>query len=221
MSLSFKTNLLQRLLSYLTPVLIFSNRRNDEELLEIFLYKNRWQLATETALYSDGKAYAPFKIAFKNLESQQLSAFKSCLVLGAGLGSVPQILHQHKIAPSFSLVDINPQILKWVAELLPHYKIENFKTINADAVQFVKEDKSTYDLICVDVFDSRLVPSAIITSSFFSNCKNLMHDKSILIMNYIFHDAYQWNQLQYIISEQFSQCQILERDTNKIIICKF
>ena len=111
----------KKLLSYFIPVLISKTATPENPLLELYVYRGRYQLATADALYSDGAAYTPLKIAFKHLK-QELPAVKHALVLGTGLASAVHVMKQTGNSPDFTLVEYDSTILKLAMEYLPNYK---------------------------------------------------------------------------------------------------
>jgi len=185
------------------------------------LYKNQWQLATESALYSDGERYAPFRLAFEKIGESEITPLKKVLVLGAGLGSVIQILSKkYQCNAQYSLVEIDKQILSWSEVLLGQMQIQDIKGYNEDAYAFLINDKSQYDLICIDIFIDREVPQKFLTPKFFNHIKSHLSPNGFWIMNYMFKQADKLAELQNNIATQFKNPLSIQKRENIIFYGK-
>lgn len=215
----YKVSPLKKMLSYLVPVTIANSSGSQNQFLEFILYRNQWQLATEEALYSDGNRYQPFRIAFKNMPKQKLSTVSECLVLGTGLGSIVQILwEKYKCKARFSLVEYDEQILKWGLENLSAMGISNLQPYCENAAEFVKHDKGRYDLLCVDIFKGREVPSLFTEEEFLISSKRLLKPGGTWIMNYIINDEAELRQFLQNVRRIFVNLEIIEKEQNRILI---
>lgn len=216
----FKANFYKRFVSYFWPIRIYTNHLTGDDFLEILLYQNRWQLATDDALYSDGDRYAPFRIAFNNINSSELKNAYSCLVLGAGLGSIAQILHKYNNKVSYTFVDNNTTILQWTATYLKSKKIQQTLFIHKDVNEFLNQCSQNFDIICMDIFKGRVVPPSVLQERVLQQCKNLLNENGYFVMNYMVHDTDELHELKQMIASNFSSVQIVEKRENRIFICK-
>lgn len=183
------------------------------------MYKNQWQLATESALYSDGNRYAPFRLAFKQLGKPKLSSLNEVLILGCGLGSSVQILNQkYNCKAKFSLVELDSQILDWVTTLLDQMDIKNVHEFNEDANSFLMNTPLQYNLICIDVFINRSVPAQFLTISFFELIKSNLTKDGIWIMNYIESSSSELDELKRNIGKVFTDFNFIQKRVNFIFI---
>jgi tRNA A58 N-methylase Trm61 len=215
----FKVSPLKKVLSYLVPVTVATSSGSQNQFLEFILYRNQWQLATEEALYSDGNRYQPFRIAFRQVSKKRLNEVSECLVLGTGLGSIVQILFEkYKCSPRFTLVEYDEQILKWALENLSAMGIGKLLPCCENAAEFVKHDKQRYDLLCVDIFKGREVPSLFTEEEFLRNSKKLLKPGGIWIMNYIVNDEGEMLQFLQNVRRIFVNVEIIEKEQNRILI---
>lgn len=215
----FKVSPLKRLLSYLIPVTVANSSGSENKFLEFILYRNQWQLATEDALYSDGDRYQPYRIAFKNIPRQRLAQVSDCLILGTGLGSIVQILHgRYQCNARFSLVEYDEKILQWAMESLSSKGITGMEPHCANAADFVKTHKKQYDLICIDIFSGREVPSVFTEQDFLLRSKKLLKPGGIWIMNYIINDVKETMDYLRNVKEIFPYVEIIEKEQNRILI---
>lgn len=215
----FKISPLKRLLSYLVPVTVANSAGSENKFLEFILYRNQWQLATEDALYSDGDRYQPYRIAFKNIPRARLDQVSSCLILGTGLGSIVQILYgKYKSEADFTLVEYDEKILQWALESLTARGITRMTPFCGNAADFVKSHDKKYDMICIDIFSGREVPSIFTEKAFLHQSKQLLNPGGIWIMNYIINDMKETMDYLRHVKELFPYVEVIEKEQNRILI---
>lgn len=215
----FKATYIQKLVSWFWPIRIYHYGKN-ESYLEVLLYQNRYQLATEDALYSDGDQYAPFRLGFKELSKSYLKNIKTCLVLGSGFGSVAQILHKrYNKSVRYTIVEINEVILNWASELLKKKKIHNVQENCTDAVNFVAQCHEKFDLICMDIFLGRKVPEQFLENDFLYSCKRLLAKNGCCIINYMMNGEGEWGIFRKNAEHVFKNVHIITKRENRILIC--
>jgi spermidine synthase len=211
-----KISLYKRIISYLHPVWIRGAKETDSNPdLELLLYRGRWQLATNDAIYSDGDQYTPILTAYKAL-GKKLASVKSVLVLGAALGSAVEIMSKKEYHPDFTLVDNDALVLEWANELMPPYE-GAIELKQADAQYYLDSDGEKYDLLIVDVFTGRIVPEFITTESFMRNCRQHINAGGSFVLNYIINEGAEWEQFKKIIDTVFPQNRIVKNGINRII----
>jgi predicted membrane-bound spermidine synthase len=212
-----KIPLYKKLISYFHPVWIRGATKTDSNPeLELLLYRGRWQLATNDAIYSDGDKYTPIIVAYKAL-NQKLAAIKNVLVLGAALGSAVDIMGKKGYSPDFILVDNDALVLEWANELMRPYA-GAIELKQADAEYYLDSDDEKYDLLIVDVFVGRVVPGFITTESFMRNCRLHIHTGGSFVLNYILHEGEEWEQFKNIFESVFPQSRIIKNGINRIMI---
>lgn len=215
MRLSF----LQKIVSLFYPLKIKKSSGKENPVLELFYYQGQWQLATQDAIYSDGNRYRPITLAFDKL-SQQLPAVKNVLMLGAGLGSVLNILDKRKLHPFVTLVEIDAQIIAWAKELLPQHWTKQTQFICGDAALLMKHNTTAFDMVIVDIFNSRTVPDFVVEEAFLNYCKNAVNENGVFILNYIIHEKKHWETALQNIKSQFPNVSVYELGVNRIVIAK-
>jgi 2-polyprenyl-3-methyl-5-hydroxy-6-metoxy-1,4-benzoquinol methylase len=210
-----KISLLQRILSRLVPVTIRTFPGKTSPHLKLYLFRGRWQLASETALYSDGAAYTPLLLAFRALRAQVNNA-NNMLVLGAGLGSAISVIEGLALkVPDTVLVDIDPAIIDLAKELLPH---NNLQWYCSDVRAFIASETRQFDLIVLDVFQDRLVPQFVCSRQFLEQCAATMHPGGMLVFNYIINNEESWKELQQLLPTIFRVKQIIPIRINRILL---
>ena len=214
--------LLQRVRSFLYPISLYKTKGDKTDYLEVLLYQNQFQLASKSALYSDGIRYMPFRVGLQQLNKNQLSHSQKVLILGSGIGSVLQILQKgYDNQAHFVLVDIDRVILDLAIQLHPPTPPATADYIHQDVVDFMNSTTEQFDLICIDVFIEQTVPEFICSKDFFLKLKQKLHPKGAWIMNYIVHDEQKASQFVNEIKPIFPDLKIFQKKLNTIIYKDF
>lgn len=206
----------QRILSYITPVLLRKTSSDKNPLLELQYYRGRLQLATSDALYSDGEHYRPLRIGFRQIKNF-LPEVKNVLVLGTGLGSAVQVMDKMGFHPDFTMVDHDSTVLKWALETLPGYGAQ-ITPVCADAKEYMAANSDVFDLLVVDIFNSRIVPGFVVSADFLAKCRNSIRPGGKMIMNYIVQRNEDWIPVDANIRKVFPQCHCIDDGLNRVVI---
>ena len=209
----------KKALSYIKPVWLKNEHSVLNPGLELLLYNGRFQLATNDALYSDGEHYTPAVSAVNRLKPY-LPGVKSVLVLGVGLGSIVQVIKKNGFDPRFTLVEIDKVILKLALEFLSTTSNAVMEPICADAKDFIEKNKDKFDLIFIDIFDSRTVPQFVSSPTFLTLCRGSLTPGGRVVWNYIINDEQEWKRTLKEFSAIFPDNEIIQSDTNRIFIAK-
>lgn len=212
----------KRILSYFKSVYITElPSENETHTLQLYLRNNQFQLVHDNALYSFGNKYKPFSIAFNHL-TKQLETAHRVLVLGAGMGSIPQMLEERYMQNNeYTIVELDNTILQLCKHHLSTYKIDYVDYIHQDAFEYLKEEpRAPFSLICIDIFLELEVPEACISDNFVKQIHSFLSQGGYAIMNYIQHVEGEWEELLFLFQKQFKNVEVIPYNTNKIIIAK-
>ncbi len=205
------------MLSYLQPVPLRRSASNISGYLELLLYRNRFQLLTDGALYSDGDRYFPAVAVERHLR-EFLPAAKSVLVLGAGLGSIVQVMRARGYDPCYTLVEKDKTELGWAREILGEGDSPKLEHVCRDAESFMAQNERKYDVVFVDVFKGREVPGFVTTPPFLMRCRESLSPGGRLAFNYIELDKQNWEKVKEVVASAFPGCQELSQGDNRILI---
>lgn len=211
--------LYKKILSYITPVVIRKGSGTANPVLELFLYKGQYQLATEDALYSDGDRYTPIRKACKAIKSD-LPHINDVLVLGTGLGSSVYILSANGCYPNYTLVDKDSTVLEWAMELMPEQLKSKINTVNADAKEFLEGRTKQYDLIITDIFNSRVVPEFVTQEPFLQNCCRSLKEGGVWVLNYIVLTRENKKEILDRVGKVFPEKEVVNDGINMIVIAR-
>lgn len=212
-----KIPLYKKIISYFHPVWLAHEKGKVTPYLDILYYRNRFQLATTDALYSDGDRYTP-AIAVVNNIPDLLPRLKHVLVLGSGLGSMVQVIRARNVNPAITLVDIDPVILNMAVAALAPLPDLKMTPVCADAAKFITTNADKYDLIFIDIFEGRRVPDFVRSYEFLAACRQLLNDGGRVAFNYIIPNDEDWHVTQQTFASVFPAYTIISNEINRIFI---
>ncbi len=188
-------------------------------MLELFVYRGQYQLATPDAIYSDGIYYKPLKMAFKELKADT-ARIKKVLVLGGGLGSAMQIASKYGVDATYVVVEQDNEIINMAKSLLPEVVNSNTTYICADAEAYMQQEQDRYDLIIVDVFNGRVPAEFTTKENFLLLCRKAMRTNGCMALNYIINGYPLWDDALEQIQTVFPDTKVLSYDINRVVISR-
>ncbi len=185
--------------------------------LDLLLYQNRLQLATGDVLYSDGDKYIPAVVVYQHL-SRFLKTTHNVLVLGAGMGSMMQVMNANGCNAHYTLVEKDNLILKWAMEFAAEASEDRILPVCDDAGAFMRTNKTIYDFIFIDIFYGRDVPDFVVSPEFLMQCRSALMTGGKLALNYIADDPQRWAEVETVFAALFPGYVVLGVNVNKILI---
>jgi len=189
----------KKALSYLWDIQVDYRSSEYNPDLIVFLSQGRYQLCTSNAVYSYEDKYHNFKeIIFNHIDYGTLQA-NNVLVLGLGLGSVPQMLDMMKPKHwNFTTVEIDEEVSDLAAIYGYPNILSDINTITTDAHTYVQIVEEQYDIICVDVFVGDNTPQKFRTTAFLEDVKVLTAKNG-----YVVYNTPAFNDLDKKVSREF------------------
>ena len=89
------------------------------------------------------------------LPNPNIFKVKKALVLGVGLGTIPQLIKDN--FPNCKITGVDSKFYKHDVEM---------EFVKGDAFDFIAQDKNRYDLIVVDLWDGGWYPTYVLTVDF-------------------------------------------------------
>jgi len=109
---------------------------------------------------------------------------QSVLLLGLGTGSNARLINKLYPQAQITAVEIDPGMVEIAREYCGLDKVKNLQIIIADAFDFALDMKTNYDLILVDCFDGKYIPTKLERLDFYQNLKD--HSR-FLLTNRLWH----------------------------------
>jgi spermidine synthase len=175
---------IQKILSYFYPVILQKVFTEYSHEMQVCLYHNQIVLSTDTATYSFGTDYSPYKIPLKYLKKNKWQMPKDFLMLGGGMASAPQIFYKlfYQI-PETTIVEKDIEIIKLAKEYLPKHCAEKCNFIYDDAFAFINNNEKKFNCIGVDIFINMVTPKQFLTEEFIEKCFETLNSNGVLIFN--------------------------------------
>jgi len=155
-----------RLLSYLFPI-TKKIKSKYNGTLEITWYNGKKHLNSKNANYSYGSLQKILKFGLQHIKLQHC---QNILILGLGAGSVIEtLLKDFKYKKNIKAVEIDPVIIEIAKKEFNLSENKNLHIICDDALNYMKQNKTEFDLIIIDLFIDTEVPDMFVTSNFWNN----------------------------------------------------
>jgi len=157
---------------YFSPELIkiFHSDHNGEIRLERFF--NQFQLTVDGLLESGVVMVRVWRDSLARLLPKNFKP-KNILMLGVAGGSAVKWLSQKWPKAQITGVEIDPVMIDIGKKYFELDKIPNFKLVNADAIKYIKNSQSRWDLILADCYKGYAVPAAFNDIKFLKKCVSL------------------------------------------------
>lgn len=218
-----KISRFQKLLSYFYEIPIEKVQSKYSGNLEVALHRGEWKLSTTHAIYSFGKHYTSFRIAFKTLNIEDFD-IKNVLILGIGLGSVVRLLDQQKSIQSIVAIDIDPVVIQLAKKYWPDISSKIKTTFHAvDALEWLKKNQKSqkFDLIISDIFIDIETPENVANQEYLSLLSPILNENGILIysrLNYKNYNKEDNQKFEKIFFGVFPASFIIPAQYNKMYI---
>lgn len=173
----------KRLLSYVVEIPVEEQYSELSGSLEVSIHQGEWKLSSPNAVYSFGRHYTSFKIAFDRLGIFDFPA-KRVLILGAGIGSIARLLSGHPSIEEMVVVDIDPIVLAFAQKYWPYEAGVKADFHADDAAHFAKATlPQSFDLILSDVFVDDETPEQIATTEYLQSLQQLLRKDGMLLFS--------------------------------------
>ncbi|WCO01858.1 fused MFS/spermidine synthase [Psychroserpens ponticola] len=187
---------MRKYISYLYPITRkVKSKYNDT--LEITWHNGKKHLNTKNANYSYGSLQVILKFGLDKIDLKHIN---SILLLGLGGGSVIETLRQDfNYKKQITAIDIDPVIID-IAKT--EYLLEsnsNTTIICEDALQFIKENTTKYELIIIDLFIDIKVPKQFLELSFWEDVIKSKSTNGVILFNASLEEK-KSHQLQSVIN---------------------
>ncbi|HMQ47593.1 MAG TPA: fused MFS/spermidine synthase [Saprospiraceae bacterium] len=173
----------QKWLSYFYEIHVESAPSEINPHLYVSVNQGRYQLSTANAVYSHEDKYTNFLDAFRQI-NLDAAGIEDVLILGLGLGSIPQMLEQQFGKQyHYTAVEIDENVLYLANKYTLADLASSITTICADAHVFLQLDETCYDLICMDIFLDDTIPSEFEEVEFLELLRDHLTDRGLLLYN--------------------------------------
>lgn len=209
---------LKKILSYIVDFPLEKQQSNFSGEVVVALSDGQYKLSTQNAIYSFGKKYTSFDVAFKAIDIQH-QPIKTVLVLGFGLGSVVELLDNHQSIQTITAIDADSVIIDLAKKYLQSSFNNNIEFICDDAIHFVYNSKEKFDLVLFDVFIDTETPIPFMQKDFLVALKNQVNKNGLLLYSKI-NDSnvskIENEQFESIFTEVYNESFSIDTNGNKV-----
>ena len=169
--------------SYFRDVYLESTSSKHNRELHVILSSGRYQLCTANAVYSYEDKYINFRRSFEWIDWEK-AGVRKVLLLGLGLGSVPQMLEQiFDQRFEFHAVEIDEKIIYLANKYILQDLTAPIQVFQTDARHFVRVTEEKYDMIIMDIFESDKVPEVFERMDFLEDLDRCLTDRGFILYN--------------------------------------
>lgn len=146
---------------------------------------------------------------------------QNTLILGLGGGSIAKIVRKNWPNARIVGVDIDPIIVRFGEDYM-NLKKYDVEIHIEDAEKFVKREKRTFDLICVDMYQGDKFPEKFRSEEFIAKVKSLVSENGIAIFNRLYGGDYRKsaNQMLKKLEKVFSEVNPVYPEANVMFVCR-
>lgn len=174
--------------SYLLGRVIERTESEVSPCLEVTHMNGKYMLNSLHANYSCGMLQKVFEIEFDKIKLKERK-IKDVLILGFGAGSVASILlDDYKMDCRITGVEKDEKVISLGLKYFNTGRFKNTNVVNADAVDFMMQNKDLFDLVVIDVYIDNLVPQSCESESFLKQVKKSLRNKGLVVFNKMIFD---------------------------------
>ncbi|MEL1240200.1 spermidine synthase [Flavobacterium flavipallidum] len=176
--------MLKRLLSYLYPIKIHTQKSTYSKTIEITWTDGDLVMDSENTNYSYGSLQRILKLGLKNIGFEKIKKTQNILLLGVAGGSVIKTLIKDiGFSGKITGVEIDSEMAKLANQYFKLDKIPQLEIIIDDAFEFVLKTHEKYDLIIVDIFQDTTMPNFLFENYFIDRICFLLNNKGNILFN--------------------------------------
>lgn len=165
----------------------------------------------DSSLQSVINLETPHRLELSNLEHMMsvllfMPAPQRILMLGTAAGSLLHFLRHHYPKAQITAVDIDKYLVGKLLQLdiLPAAD-DHLSYHYADAADYIRQCRQSYDLVLVDVFDGARSPAWLLTNSSIRQLHKLVCERGALAFNLLIDSDHDFRQFYRELRQQFHQ----------------
>lgn len=178
-------DLITRLKSYLTGVLVEKQPSSISGELEVWIQNGRYVLHSTRANYSFDTLHRVFQQTFRNIQVKEKNPDR-VLVLGLGAGSIPSILYEElHLRPEITGIEADNAVIRLAEKYFNIGRFDKLRILHTRAEEYVSRCKEKFDLVISDVFVHTNVPEEASNKQYLSNLVRTTAQNGTGLINFI------------------------------------
>ena len=174
------------------------------------------------ANYSYGDLQKVLKKGLRYIGKEKLQKCKNILLLGVAGGSVIETLIQDfKVTSQITGIEIDETTLSLAKK---YFNLSNYKQVDlitADAFQYVKTTKNTFDLIIIDIFNDDKMPKELFAEKTWVEIHKILNNNGLCVFNSIVtsrKDVDRNNRLINYLKIKYTTTHLIKTHINELFI---
>ncbi|MEK7060734.1 MAG: methyltransferase domain-containing protein [Patescibacteria group bacterium] len=202
-------------ITYIIPKTILKTgsfyNRDIRVVEEALTYKLLVNGATETGPY----IRKLLLYAFKKFNISKEKNVNNILVLGVAGGAIIHMLHDMYPKAYITGVDIDAVMIEIGNKYFELSSIKKLKLVVEDAKDYVKNCKTIYDCVVIDLFIGRDIPAFVSKIYFLRRVKKLLSSSGFVFINYL-------KELEYpkALEKEYNSVVHYDKDYNRFFLAK-
>lgn len=174
---------MKRLLSYLLPTSGEQVKPSILPGIEVNINNGKVHIDGQYVNYSFGSLHHVFRKAIR-YKSEAISQANNALILGFGAGSIAKILWNEKgYKTQITGVDYEPLMFELAEKYGNIKQFNQIQCIQSDAAAYLQACKDQFDVVFVDLFVEREVPSSCLNAKFMNHLKACLNQNGLIVWN--------------------------------------
>lgn len=192
--------MVQKLLSYLFPVIIFEQKSTISKNLEVTWINGKLVLDSLNTNYSYGNLQRILRKGLKIIGFEKIKSMKTILVLGVAGGSVIRTLvDEINFKGQITGVEIDSAIIDIANSYFKIDDIPNLEIVIDDASTYVLKTNKKFDLIIIDIFEDTKMPDFLFEFFFVNRICFLLKPKGQILFNtMLLNEKHEKHNLEYV-----------------------
>lgn len=150
------------------------------------------QLGSDKSPFQTSILHKDYRVVVLACHQQMLGALylnpspKNIVIIGLGGGVLARSLALLLPESDITSVELDPLVVKVACDYFNFSESERQRVVVGDGRQFLEsalQDGKSYDLIMLDAFDDRYIPTALMTVEFLQSVKLLLSNDGVLAAN--------------------------------------
>lgn len=120
------------------------------------------------------------------------------VMVGLGGGSLAKFCYRHFPQARITVLEIRDDVIALRDTFCLPPDDARLRVLHCDAADYLARAPGSCDVLLVDGFDSRGLPSALSTSAFYGACRRALHPGGVLVANIFTYDPHYAGALQWL-----------------------
>jgi spermidine synthase len=207
-----------RLLSYFWPQVVEKQISAQNGAITVYHRGGHYVLSVGGLTQSGGILDSLWKSV-----ARQLPSPKHVLILGLGGGSAARAFHQAWPQATIVGVDIDPVMIQLGKKYLGLAQIKSLTTVKADVFEWLPKAGRTFDVIVIDMYHGKQVPSEAETASFLTIVNSHIAIGGVVVFNRVLlpESKARVKKFEKLLKKTYGSVQVLKTSFNLVLACYY